>query len=138
MENSINNRIDFITSNDNDEVCVMNSKNDNMEIMINDKADEVIAKLFQLLLSTWQIGLETSVRGRDFIFDCFYLSYYKCHKMNFKIGGSYVDSPDWMKNKTAKINPLNKNNNKCLQYAVTVVLNHEQILQRKLVKNKKN
>ena len=55
--------------------------------------------------------------------------------MNFEIGGSYADSPDWMKNKTAKINPLNKNNNKCLQYAVTVVLNHEQILQRKLVKN---
>ena len=52
MENSVNNRIDFITSNDNDEVCVMNSKNDYMEIMINDKADEVIAKLFQLLLST--------------------------------------------------------------------------------------
>ena len=33
---------DFIPSIDNDEECVMHSKSDNIEIMINDKADEVI------------------------------------------------------------------------------------------------
>ena len=31
------------------------------------------------------------------------------------------------KNKKAKINPINKDNNKCFQYAVTVGLNHEEI-----------
>ena len=36
--------------------------------MINDKANEVIEKNFQLLLSRYQIGLETSMRGSDFIF----------------------------------------------------------------------
>ena len=27
------------------------------------------------------------------------------HKVNFKRGGSYIDSPDWLKNKIATINP---------------------------------
>ena len=49
--------------------CVMRSKSDNIEIMISDKADEVIEELFQSLLSRYQIGLETSVRVSDFIFD---------------------------------------------------------------------
>ena len=26
--------------------------------------------------------------------------YYKCHKVHFKSGGSYIDSPDWIKGKT--------------------------------------
>lgn len=34
------------------------------------------------------MGLETEMRGRDFIFDCANLLYYKCKKANFKCGGS--------------------------------------------------
>ena len=77
----------------------MHSKSDNIEIMINDKADEVIEELFQSLLSRYQIGSETTMKGSVFKFDCVRSLYYKCHKINFKRGGSYVDSPDWIKNK---------------------------------------
>ena len=52
---------------------------------------------------------------------------YKCHKINPHHEGSYIDSPDWIKNKKAPINPINKKDNKCFQYAVTVMLNHEEI-----------
>ena len=62
----------------------MHSKSDNIEIMINDKPDEVIEKRFESLLNTYQIGLETSMRSNDFIFDCVNLLYYKCHKTNLK------------------------------------------------------
>ena len=48
-----------MSSKDNDEECVMHSKGDNMEMIINDKADEVIQELFQSLLSRFQNGLET-------------------------------------------------------------------------------
>ena len=48
--------------------------------------------------------------------------YYKCHKINPNCGGSY---PDWIKNKKATTNPINKKDNKCFQYTVTDVLNHE-------------
>ena len=58
----------------------MHSKSDKMEIMINDKADEVIEVLFESFVNSYQIGLETSIRGSDFIFDCVHLLYYKCHK----------------------------------------------------------
>ena len=65
--------------------------------MINDKADEVIEKSFQSLLSTYQIWLETSMRGGDFSFDCVHLLYYKWHKISFKQGESYIDFPYWRK-----------------------------------------
>ena len=38
-----------------------------------------------------------------------------------------MDSPDWIRNKKATINPINKKDKKCFQYAVTVALNHEKI-----------
>ena len=44
--------------------------------MINDKVDEI----FQSFLSKYQIGLETSIKGSDFVFDYDHLLYQKCHK----------------------------------------------------------
>ena len=63
--------------------------------------------------------------GSGFIFDCAHLLYYKCHKINFIYAGSYIDSPDWIKNKKASINPAN-NNDKWFQYDAIVALNLEQ------------
>ena len=96
-----------MSSKDNDEECVMHSKGDNMEMMINDKADEVMQELFQSLLSRYQNGLETSMPGCDFIFDCVHL--------NFKRDGSYIDSPDSLKNKNATIKLINKKDHKCIK-----------------------
>ena len=79
-----------MSSKDNDEECVMHSKLDNIEIMINDKADEMIG-LSQSFLYRYQIGFE--------IFDCVHSLHYKFHKINFKRGGSYIDSPDRIKDK---------------------------------------
>ena len=33
------------------------------------------------------------MRGSDFIFESVQLMYYKFYKINFKQGGSYIDSP---------------------------------------------
>ena len=67
------------------------------------------------------------MKSNDFTFDCIHLLYYKCHKINSKRGGSYIDSPDWIKNKNSSINPINKKDKKCFQYAITVPLNHKEI-----------
>ena len=75
----------------------MHSKIDNIEIMINDKADEVIEELFQSFLSRNQIRLEISIRGSDFIFDCVHLLYYKCHKINYKQVGLFIEFLDSIK-----------------------------------------
>ena len=53
--------------------------------------------------------------------------YYNLNKVSLSRGGSYVDSPEWLKNKKATINPQNKKDDRCFQYAVVVALNHEQI-----------
>ena len=63
----------------------------------------------------------------EFAFDYVHLLHYKCHKINPNRGGSYIDSHDWIKHKKATINPINKKDNKCFQYAVTVMLNYEEI-----------
>ena len=39
---------------------------------------------------------------------------------------SYIDSPKWLKDKKATINPKNSDNN-CFQYALTVALNYQSI-----------
>ena len=88
-------------------------------------AIDVVDELFESLLSRCQIGLETLITGNDFIFDSVQLLLYKCHKINFKCGGTYIDSPDCIKKKKATTNP--RKDDKCFQYAATVPLNHEEI-----------
>ena len=76
---------------DTDKERLMHSKSDNIEIMINDKVDQVIHKLFQSLLSQYQVSLET-MKGSNFILDHDNLLYYKYHKMNSNCGGTCVDA----------------------------------------------
>ena len=71
----------------------MNSKSDNIEIMINDEPDEVIKELFDSLINRYQNNLEL-MKGSEIVFTYVYLLYSKCHKMNPNCGGSYIDSPD--------------------------------------------
>ena len=70
------------------------------------------------------------LKGSEFVFDYVHLFYYKCHERSPSHYGSYIDSPDWIKYKKATINTINKKDNKCFQYAVKVVLNHEGIGQQ--------
>ena len=104
----------------------MRLKSDNMEIMINDKAAEVMEGLLSLL-SRNQIGLETSMKGSDFVFDCVHLLYQIYHKTNPSRSGSYINFPNWIKSIKSIINVINKNDDKCFQYAATVAIIHEEI-----------
>ena len=85
----------------------MHSKGDNIEFMINYEADEVAEKLFQSLLSRYQIRVETSMKDSEFVFDFVDILYYKCHKTNPDQVGSYINTPEWIKK--------NKSNNKSHQ-----------------------
>ena len=37
------------------------------------------------------------MKGSDFVFDSVQLLSYKCHRINFRRGGSYNNSPDWVR-----------------------------------------
>lgn len=49
--------------------------------MTYDNPDKVIKYVFDLLPFIYQIGLETNMRGSDFIFDYVNLMYYISHKL---------------------------------------------------------
>ena len=70
----------------------MYSKSDNKEIIVNEKPDEIIEKLFKSLVHRYQNILEKLMKVSEFVFDYVHLLYYKCHKMNRNCGGSYTDS----------------------------------------------
>ena len=60
--------INFTFSKGVDEERVMHLKSDNIELILYDNASEVVNKFFESLFSRYQICLETSIKGSDFIF----------------------------------------------------------------------
>ena len=119
--------INFISSKpDSDKTRIMHTKSNNIEIMIGSDTNEVIKEIFKSLLQRYQENLETKMSGSEFVFDGVNVLYYDLNKISLNRGGSYIDSPVWIKNKKATINP-NNNDSKCFQYALTVALNYEQI-----------
>ena len=118
--------INFISSKPDSDETRSHTKSVNIEIMMGSWTDEVIEDLFKSLLERYQERLEESIRGSEFIFDGVDALYYDLNKVSLSRGGSYIDSPECLKNEKAKINPKN-NDGKCCQYALPVALNYEQI-----------
>ena len=77
-------------------------------------------------MKRYQEGLEESVRGSEFIFDCVDAFYYNLNKISLNRGGLYIVFPEWLTNKKAIINPKN-HDGKCFQYALTVALSYQKI-----------
>ena len=105
-----------------DETRVMHTKSDNEEIVTGSDTDEIIEELFESFLQRYEQNLEEKMKGSDFEFDGVNFLYYDFNKISLNRGGSYIDSPKWVKNKKSTINPKN-NDCKCFQYAVTLALN---------------
>ena len=55
-------------------------------------------------------------------------------KIDIRRDESHIESFDWLKNKGATINPKNKKDNKCFQYAITSGLNYNKIKTKYLKK----
>ena len=83
----------------------MHSKYDNIEIMINDEADEVMKKLFDSQKNRYHNNLG-SIKDTECVFNYVHLSYYKCHKINPNRGKSYIDSRDSIKNQKTTRNTI--------------------------------
>ena len=66
------------------------------------------------------------MKGSQFIFDSVDLLSYKLQKQVLTERDHHIDSPEWLENQKAIINPKN-NDDKCFQYALTAALNHQNI-----------
>ena len=73
--------------------------------MMSTETDVIINELFESFLKKYQEGLETKLEGSNFVFESVDLLYYSLYKISLNRVGSYMDSPDWIKNKKATINP---------------------------------
>ena len=56
-------------SKDNNEKQAMHSKSNNIQVMTYDNVNKVVKEFFESFFPRYQIGLETSMRDSDFIFD---------------------------------------------------------------------
>ena len=109
-----------------DKTRIMYARSDNIEIMFGDNNDDIIEQLFESLLKKYEENLQIKMRGSEFEFDGVNFLYYDFNKISINRGGSYIDSPKWLKDKKSTINPKN-NDDKCFQYAVTLALNLDKI-----------
>ena len=109
-----------------DKTRIMHTRSDNEEFTNGSDTDEIIKGLFQSFLQKYEENLHEKMKGSDFEFDGVNFLYYDFNKISINRGGSYIDSPKWLKDKKATINPIN-NDDKCFQYAVTLALNLDKI-----------
>ena len=105
-----------------DETRIIHTKSDNEEFMNGSDTDEVIKLLFESCLQKYEENLQEKMKGSDFEFDGVNFLYYDFNKTSINRGGSYIDSPKWLKDKKSNINSKN-NDDKYFQYAVTLALN---------------
>ena len=120
-------RIIFVSFTDANETREMHTKSDNITIMIGIETEDVINELFNTFCKRYQEGLETKMRGSSFTFERIDLLEYHLHKISLNRGSSYIESPEWIKNKGVTINPKNTKDNNCFQYAIIAALNYQNI-----------
>ena len=85
-----------------DETRIMRTRSDNEEFMNGSDTDEIIKGLFESFLQQYEENLQEKMKGSDFEFDGVNFLYYDFNKKSISRDGSYIDSPQWLKNK--KIN----------------------------------
>ena len=100
-------RISFISLKDSKETRTMYTKSPNIEIMMGNETDDIIEELRKSLLQNYEKDLKEPMRECKFFRDSIDLLYYHLQKIGLKRGRSYIDSPKWLKNKKATINPEN-------------------------------
>ena len=83
-----------------------------LELTSHSYVNDVVNELFESLLLRYQDNLEISMRRSDFIFDLVTIKHFKCHRVTFKCGGSYIGSPAWLKYYKGTASPQN-GENKC-------------------------
>ena len=119
-------QIIFFSSKDSGETRTMHNKSRSIEIMMGSEKNDSNKELSESLLQNYSEGLEESRRGSEFVDNSIDLLYCHLQRISLKRGGSFADSPKWLKNEKATINSKNIDNN-CFHYALTVTLKYKNI-----------
>ena len=120
-------RISFVSLKpDSDEMRLMHTRSNSAEFMNVSETEEIIESLYRSLLQNYNDNLQEKMRGSNFVFNGINYFFYNFNRVSISKGGSYIESPKWLKDKISTINQKN-NDNKCFQYATTLALNFNNI-----------
>ena len=106
MKIQLTSAINVISSKGIKEQHLMHSESGNIIFTLYNNTFEVVVELFKSFLSRYQGNLEKLLRGKDFTFDSVQLMHYKCHKVHFRCGSSYIDLPHWENKKKKQIQKI--------------------------------
>ena len=105
----------------------MHSKSDNVDILSGYSTDDIINKLIKSFEKRLQEGLETKMKGSNYIFNRIELLEYHFHKITLNRGSSYLPTSSQVANKKCTLNPQNKKDHLCFVYAIALALNYHKI-----------
>ena len=89
---------------DSNEIHIMYTRSIPEEIIIGSETEEVAENLIMQLLQKYQDNLQNKMKGSDFIFNGINYLYYDLNRITISKGGSYIESPKWLKDKKCTIN----------------------------------
>ena len=104
--------VNFISSRYTGETPIYYVWSDNVSIMQGEDTNVIVGEIFRSFLRNYQQELKM-IKGSDFVFESVDLLDYKLHNVRLKRGGSYIKSPEWLKNKKVVINSENNNDDEC-------------------------
>ena len=107
------------------ELCMLRQKN--VEIIMGSDTNYIGKELLESIIQKNQELMEYLTKNSGLILEGVELMNYDINKISINRGGSYIESPMRLASKKCAINTQNKNDNNCVQYALTVALNYNKI-----------
>ena len=102
------------------------SCSDNIICMPSSNTNEIIEQLLTSLHKKFDDDLVLSRESSSFVYESVEECNIHFHKIDLRRGASFIDTPEWLKNKKA-VNPQNTNNAYSFMYSITIALFHEAL-----------
>ena len=109
-----------------DETRLMHTRSVTKEFMSGSETAEIIESLYRSLLQNYNDNRQEKMGGSDFVFNGINYFYYDFNKITISKSGSYIESPESLKDKKSTVNQKN-NDCKCFQYATALALNFDKV-----------
>ena len=103
------------------------SRSDNIICMSSSNTNKIMDKLLTSFQEKFDDDLVLSQEGSSFVYESVEECNMHFHKIDLRRGSSFIDTPEWLKNKKATINLQNTNNAYCFMYAIAIALFHEAL-----------
>ena len=103
----LNMEVNFINVTGEENIRTFHVKSDNKEIRADNNTNQINTELVKSFLHNYREQKQIVRNGSNCVLESVDLLNIHFHSINLKRGSSYIDSPDWIKNKHATINPKN-------------------------------